>query len=73
MGKVFSLAKSTETCDVCGTRKLKSLIKNHTIMANLGNDISVPCSIYCCSDNESCLHKAQAAPLKVLKARSQRG
>lgn len=73
MGNVFSLVKSTETCDVCGTRKIKSLIKDHTILADLGIGASVPCSIYCCADNESCLHKAQAAPLKILKARSQKG
>ena len=73
MRKVFSLVISTEICDVCGTRKVKSIIKNHTILANLGNNISVPCSIYICTDNDTCLHKAQSAPLKVLKARTQRG
>ncbi len=73
MGNVFSLVKSTESCDICGTRKVKSLIQNHTIVADLGNDLSVPCNIYCCTDNKSCLQRAQEAPLEVLKAKSQRG
>ncbi len=73
MGNVFSLVKSTESCDICGTRKVKSLIQNHTIMADLGDNLSVPCTIYCCTDNKPCLQKAQAAPLEVLKANSQRG
>ena len=73
MGNVFSLEKSTESCDICGTRKVKSLIQNHTIMAELSNGISVPWTVYCCLDNEYCLQYAKVAPLKVLKAKSKRG